>query len=179
MGCPRLLSRPSQNSVLAVARVVLVVDCQRDAGGAGRFSVRVADRAAFSPSDSPVYYGLEPSDHFLRWLFSAMLMWNTALVLSRPTQGNHYFVDLVAGAVKIAMDSRPVRHPVAGLPRSPRLPYPSAQRLLLGLEPLRNAFLGIGCRRSRNNYLAGAEPRCELSGFHPTEPFLVGTGKVS
>jgi len=34
-----------------------------------------------------------------RWLFSAALVGNTALVLSSPTEGNHYFIDLVAGAI--------------------------------------------------------------------------------
>jgi hypothetical protein len=34
-----------------------------------------------------------------RCLFSVALLWNTALILSCPTEGSHYFVDLVAGAV--------------------------------------------------------------------------------
>jgi len=34
-----------------------------------------------------------------RWLFSAALVGNTTLVLSSPTDRNHYFVDLVACAV--------------------------------------------------------------------------------
>jgi hypothetical protein len=34
-----------------------------------------------------------------RWLLSAALIVNTALILSCPTEGSHYFVDLLAGAV--------------------------------------------------------------------------------
>jgi len=37
-----------------------------------------------------------------RWFFSAALLWNTALILSCPTEGSHYFVDLVAGGVVAA-----------------------------------------------------------------------------
>jgi PAP2 superfamily len=37
-----------------------------------------------------------------RWLFSAALLWNTALILSCPTEGSHYFIDLVAGAAVAA-----------------------------------------------------------------------------
>src|SRR5215469_11051611 len=44
---------------------MLVVDRQRDAGGARRSCVRVANRAAFPPSDPSVYYGLARADHCL------------------------------------------------------------------------------------------------------------------
>lgn len=37
-----------------------------------------------------------------RWFFSAALLWNIALILSCPTEGSHYFIDLVAGAVVAA-----------------------------------------------------------------------------
>jgi hypothetical protein len=32
-----------------------------------------------------------------KWLFAAALVWNTVLILSCPSEGDHYFVDLVAG----------------------------------------------------------------------------------
>ena len=34
-----------------------------------------------------------------RWLFSIALLLNTVLILSCPTEGSHYFIDLFAGAV--------------------------------------------------------------------------------
>jgi hypothetical protein len=36
-----------------------------------------------------------------RWLLIAALLLNTALILSCPTEGSHYFVDLLAGAVVV------------------------------------------------------------------------------
>ncbi len=35
-------------------------------------------------------------DH--RWLFAAAVVLDTLIILSCPTEGSHYFVDLVAGA---------------------------------------------------------------------------------
>ena len=37
-----------------------------------------------------------------RWLFSAAVVLNSALILSCPTEGSHYFIDLVAGAAVAA-----------------------------------------------------------------------------
>jgi hypothetical protein len=37
-----------------------------------------------------------------RWLFSIALVLNTVLILSCPTEGSHYFIDLLAGAVVVA-----------------------------------------------------------------------------
>jgi hypothetical protein len=37
-----------------------------------------------------------------RWLFTAAVVLNTALILSCPSEGSHYFVDLIAGAAVAA-----------------------------------------------------------------------------
>jgi len=55
-----------------------------------------------------------------RWLFSAALLWNTALILSCPTEGSHYFIDLVAGAVVAAATIWGVRCIDGSLPRHMR-----------------------------------------------------------
>ena len=34
-----------------------------------------------------------------RWLFPVALVLNAILILACPTEGSHYFIDLVAGAV--------------------------------------------------------------------------------
>lgn len=44
-----------------------------------------------------------------RSLFGAALIWNAALILSCPTEGSHYFIDLVAGAAVAAATISAVR----------------------------------------------------------------------
>jgi PAP2 superfamily len=45
-----------------------------------------------------------------RWLFAIALLLNTVLILSCPTEGSHYFIDLFAGAIVAAATICGVRH---------------------------------------------------------------------
>jgi hypothetical protein len=44
-----------------------------------------------------------------RWLFAASMVLNAALILSCPTEGSHYFIDLLAGAIVAAITILVVR----------------------------------------------------------------------
>jgi membrane-associated phospholipid phosphatase len=56
-----------------------------------------------------------------RWFFSVAVILNIALVMSCPTEGGHYFIDLAAGAVVAAATIWGVRSIGGSLGRHLRL----------------------------------------------------------
>jgi hypothetical protein len=84
-----------------------------------------------------------------RWLFSTALLLNTALILSCPTEGSHYFIDLFAGAVVVAATIWGVRS--------------FGSRLGAQFSPLRARNEPIIRRRARgmHDHVGIQDPACE------------------
>src|SRR5215472_10942700 len=93
MGCPRALGQRSQNSVLAGARAMLVVGCRRHVGSTHQFSQSIADRVSRNSFIS------QAADTIIA---SILIGRQRATARQGGTEGDHYFVDLVAGGVVAA-----------------------------------------------------------------------------
>src|SRR5215472_2792561 len=93
MGCPRALGQRSQNSVLVGARALLVVGCRRHVGSTHQFSESITDRVSRYSFISQAAGAI---------ISSILIGRQRATARQGGTEGNHYFVDPVAGAVVVA-----------------------------------------------------------------------------